>query len=200
MSAEWNGNSESERSGVESGDHGSPLSRVGKLADDLKTEASGVAEDVTRQFKEQASHLSENTKEAVSGAGNKLRSAAEDRKNAGADFVTGIAAAVRRAAGEFDNQVPQAGEYIRRAADQIENTSDAIRQRDLGEILQGFEDFARRQPTAFLGATVLAGFIAIRFLKSSKSSGSVQGASRFPNENDRRLAGTAMRLPQAQRL
>ena len=200
MSGEWNRNSDKGRSGIDDSNSGSPLENVSKLADDIKKQASGVAEDVSRQVKEQASNLGENAKDAVSGASGKLRSAAEDQKNAGADFVTGIAAAVRRAAGEFDTQIPQAGEYIRRAADQIDNTSDAIRQRDLSELLDGVQDFARRQPTAFLGATVLAGFAAIRFLKSSKSSGAGRGASPFHNENEKHLAGAASRLPQDQRI
>jgi len=200
MSGEWNSNSDGGRFGTGGNGSESPLKKVSKLADDLKKQASGVAEDVTRQVKEQASNLSENAKDAVSGAGDKLRSAAEDQKNSGADFVAGIASAVRRAAGEFDNQIPQAGEYIRRAADQIDITSDAIRQRDLGELLQGVQDFARRQPTAFLGATVLAGFVAIRFLKSSRPSGAGGRVSPYQNENERRLTGAASRLPQAQRI
>lgn len=196
MSGEWNTRLNSGPSGV--GANGSPLEKVSKLADDFKKQASGVAEDVTRQVKEQASNLSESAKDAISGAGNKLRSAAEQQKNAGADFVTGIASAVRRASGEFDNQIPRAGEYIRRAADQIDSTSDAIRKRDLSELLEGVQDFARRQPTAFLGATVLAGFVAIRFLKSSRSAAVGRGASPYQNENDRRLAGAASRLTQGQ--
>jgi len=200
MSGEWNSNSDTGRSGTDASNGASPLEKVSKLAGDFKKQASGVAEDVTRQVKEQASNLSENAKDAVSGAGDKLWSAAEDQKNSGADFVTGIAGAVRRAAGEFDHQIPQAGEYIRRAAEQIDRTSDAIRQRDLSELLDGVQDFARRQPTAFLGATVLAGFMAIRFVRSSSSSGAGRGASAYQNENERRLAGAASRLPQAPRV
>jgi uncharacterized protein YjbJ (UPF0337 family) len=199
MNGEWNNNG-SVRAETGGGNGDTPMQKVNALAEDLKRQASGVAQDVTRQVKEQASNLSDNAKDAVSGAGDKLRSAVEDQKNAGADFVTGIAAAVRRAAGEFDDQIPHAGEYIRRAADQIDNTSDAIRQRDFGQLLQGVQDFARRQPSAFLGATVLAGFVAIRFLKSSNASGSGQGASRYQSENETHLAGATSRLPQEQRM
>jgi ElaB/YqjD/DUF883 family membrane-anchored ribosome-binding protein len=201
MSSEWNSDSRGERPGIDRNNSGSPMQKVSELAEEMKRQASGVAQDVTRQVKEQASNLSENAKDAVSGAGDKLRSAAEDQKNAGADFVTGIAAAVRRAAGEFDGQIPQAGDYIRRAAEQIDSTSDAIRQRDFGELLQGVQDFARRQPTAFLGATVLAGFVAVRFLKSSKSSGPGRGGSQpYQNENEKHLAGAASRMPSEQRM
>jgi hypothetical protein len=148
----------------------SAMRQVSDLAEGLRNQAAGVTQDVTRQVKEQASQLTEKVKDAAAGASDKLRSAAEDQKNAGADFVSGLAGAVRRAAGEFDTQIPQAGDYIRRAAEQIDGASDALRQRDLGELLEGVQDFARRQPTAFLGMTVLAGFAAVRFLKSSTSS------------------------------
>ena len=167
------------------GQGGSNTSQAGKstmqqasdLAGDLKKQASEVAQHATRQVKEQASELTESAKGLVSDAGEKLRSAAEDQKNAGADFVSGIAGAIRRAAGEFDDQIPQAGHYIRRAADQVDSASDALRRRDLSELLGGIQDFARRQPTAFMGATVLAGFAMVRFLKSSTSSPSSGGSS-----------------------
>lgn len=175
--------------------------QVSELAGGLKQQASDVTQDVSRQIKEQASRLGESAKEAAAGAGEKLRTAAEGQKNAGADFVSGIAGAVRRAAGEFDDQIPQASTYIRRAADGIDGASDALRERNLSELFENVQQFARRQPTAFLGITVLAGFAAVRFLKSSPSSrpsgGSVSDhatsqhfSSRVAgSENARRLAG-----------
>jgi hypothetical protein len=39
------------------------------------------------------------------------------------------------------------------------------------------QSFARRQPTAFLGIAVLAGFGVVRFLKSSAESNSQSGNS-----------------------
>ena len=145
----------------------STLQQAGDIADDLKKQASDVAQHATRQVREQASELAESAKGLVSEAGNRLRGAAEDQKNAGADFVSEIAGAIRRAAGEFDGQIPQAGQYIRLAADQVDSASEALRRRDLGELVGEVQAFARRQPTAFLAATVLAGFAAVRFLKST---------------------------------
>lgn len=200
MSGEWN-NPGSGRAGQGGSGTGSPMGKVGELAGEVKRQASGVAQDVTRQVKEQASHLTEEAKAAASGASDKLRTAVEDQKNAGADFVSGLADAVRRAAGEFDGQIPQAGDYIRRAASQMDGASDALRQRDLGELLKGVQDLARRQPTAFLGATVLAGFAVMRFLKSSKAGARHGGdGGEYRSENERHLAGAATRLPQDQRM
>ena len=111
-------------------------------------------------------------KNMASQAREKLMSTAENQKRAGADYVVGVADAVRRAAGEFDEQIPQAGEYIRSAADQMQTMADSLRRRDVGQMLSDVQSFARRQPTAFLGVSFLAGFAAIRFLRSSSRDGS----------------------------
>ena len=80
---------------------------------------------------------------------------------------------MRRAAREFDTDLPLAGSYIRKAASQIEGVSDHIRKGNLNDVVRNAQSFARRQPTAFLGLAVLAGFGAVRFLKSSSGDGSV---------------------------
>ena len=41
---------------------------------------------------------------------------------------------------------------------------------NVSDLIRGAQSFARRQPTAFLGLAVLAGFGAVRFLKSSADS------------------------------
>jgi len=112
-------------------------------------------------------------------AGEKLMDTAEQQKMAGADFVTSLADATRRAAGEFEDQVPQAAEYIRYAADQMQTMSDSLRRRDVGQMLSDVQSFARRQPTAFLGVSFLAGFAAIRFLRSSSGRMSNGGSSGY---------------------
>ena len=74
---------------------------------------------------------------------------------------------MRRAAREFDRDLHIAGTYIRKAASQVEVVSDSIRNGNFNDLLRNAQSFARRQPTAFLGMAVLAGFGVIRFLKSS---------------------------------
>ena len=121
-------------------------------------------------------------KDIASQAGEKLMDTAEQQKRAGADFVTGIADAVRRAASEFDEQVPQAAQYIRSAADQMETVSGALRRRDIGQMLSDVQSFARRQPSAFLGVSFLAGFAVVRFLRSSAPEGSNGNGQAWDNE------------------
>jgi hypothetical protein len=155
---------------------------------DLSGQVSGAIRESAREVKEQASNVAENAKGLAFQAGEKLLSSVEEQKAAGADFVSGVAGAVRRAANEFDKDVPQAAQYIRLAADQIGTVSDAFRRRDLNQLVADVQGFARRQPTAFLGAAVLAGFAAVRFLKtstaaanaSSRSTGTQQSAASRP--------------------
>jgi hypothetical protein len=81
---------------------------------------------------------------------------------------------MRRAAREFDADLPIAGSYIRKAASQVEGVSDSIKTGNFSDLVRGAQSFARRQPTAFLGLAVLAGFGAVRFLKSSADSSAAQ--------------------------
>jgi uncharacterized phage infection (PIP) family protein YhgE len=131
--------------------------------EELSESATGVSGDVT----EKASKLVDNAKDLASQAGEKLNEAAQEQRTAGANFASAMAGAVRRAANEFDPEVPQLADYIRQAADQIDTASDAFRRRDLTDVIAQVQDFARRQPTAFFGASVLAGFAIARFFKSS---------------------------------
>jgi hypothetical protein len=79
---------------------------------------------------------------------------------------------MRRAAREFDADLPLAGTYIRKAASQVEGVSDSIRTGNFNDLVRNAQAFARRQPTAFLGIAVLAGFGVVRFLKSSSEGAS----------------------------
>ncbi len=134
----------------------------------------------------QSGSVAGGVKKMAAQAGEKLMDTAEQQKRAGADYVTDIAGAVRRAAGEFEEQVPQAAEYIRYAADQIETMSDSLRRRDLSQMMTDVQSFARRQPTAFLGMTFLAGFAAVRFLRSTSPMRSSSGSSSSSSWDQRR--------------
>lgn len=127
----------------------------------------------------------------ASKAGEKLMDTAERQKAAGADYIEGIAEAARRAAGEFGHQVPQAEQYIRYAADQMEMMSDSLRRRDLGQMMSDVQSFARRQPTAFLGLSFIAGFAAVRFLRSGSAPMASSGSWQNRNSEDNGRYGSS---------
>jgi hypothetical protein len=134
---------------------------------DLKDKALGMAGSSTEAVKDQASEFVDAAKNVASQATDKFNQTVESQKVAGAEYVGSLADTMRRAAREFDSDLPIAGVYIRKAAAQIEGASDAIKTGNFKDLVQGAQSFARRQPTAFLGMAVLAGFGVVRFLKSS---------------------------------
>ncbi|MBR1251302.1 YtxH domain-containing protein [Bradyrhizobium sp. AUGA SZCCT0169] len=134
---------------------------------DLTDKAKDIAESSTDTIKGQASDFVDAAKDVASQATDKLKDAVNSQKSSGAEYVGNLAETMRRAAREFDTDLPLAGSYIRKAASQIEGVSDHIRNGNLNDVIRNAQSFARRQPTAFLGLAVLAGFGAVRFLKSS---------------------------------
>jgi uncharacterized protein YjbJ (UPF0337 family) len=134
---------------------------------DITDKAKDLAENSTDKIKNQASDLVGAAKDVASQATDKLKGAVNDGKASGADYVGTLANTIRRAAREFDTDLPIAGTYIRKAATQVEGVSDQIRNGNLNDLVRKTQSFARNQPTAFLGLAVLAGFGAVRFLKSS---------------------------------
>jgi gas vesicle protein len=165
---------------------GTKTQEPGKQARDfgreVKGQATELAKTATETVKTQAENLTQSAKDVAADAGEKLRTTLQDQKAAGADYVGNVANIIRRTAYEFDTDIPQAGHYIRKAAAQLENVSEAMRNRNMSEIVGNVQQFARKQPTAFFGAAVLVGFAAIRFLKSG--SGDSGDANQVASRSD----------------
>jgi len=126
----------------------------------LRDEAAGALQDV----KAEGSDVVESARQRAS-------SFAEEEKRAGADQAKGLADATHRAADQLKDASPQLAHYVHEAASSIEGMANALRERSPGELIGQAEDLARRQPVAFFGAAVLAGFALARFARSSASHG-----------------------------
>jgi hypothetical protein len=70
---------------------------------------------------------------------------------------------------------------IRQAAEGLDHVSGAVRTRDLDDLMESVEGFARRQPVVFLGSAVLAGFGLARFVKSSAERRRGRGSGYDPS-------------------
>jgi ElaB/YqjD/DUF883 family membrane-anchored ribosome-binding protein len=147
------------------------------VGEDLRGKAKDLAGSSTDAIRGHASDLLDAAKDVAGQAADKLKDAVNDRKSAGAEYVGSLADTMRRAAKEFDNDLPIAGSYIRKAAAQVEGVSDSIKSGNLNDLVRNAQSFARRQPTAFLGIAVLTGFGVVRFLKSSADEASNVGSN-----------------------
>ena len=157
---------------------------------DVKDKALGLAAASSETIKNQASEFVDAAKDVASEATDKLKQTIDSQKSAGADYVGSLAGTIRRAAKEFDGDLPIAGSYIRKAASQVEGVADTIRTGNFKDLVRGAQSFARRQPTAFLGMAVLAGFGVVRFLKSSANETEVSAPHQASGD---KYSGTANR-------
>ena len=122
------------------------------------------------RIRDQASQAAEDAKGAASSiaeqARARLNEIVDQQKAAGADKIAGVAKAAHSAASDLDETNPHMARLVRSAADGVERIADNVRSRDIGEVFSTLADFGRRQPVAFFGGAVLAGFILSRFFKS----------------------------------
>ena len=156
---------------------------------DIKDKAIGIAAASSETIKDQASEFVDAAKDVASQATDKLKQTVDGQKSAGADYVGSLAGTIRRAAKEFDGDLPIAGTYIRKAASQVEGVAETIRTGNFNDLVRGAQSFARRQPTAFLGMAVLAGFGVVRFLKSSANEAELSVSDQ---PSDDRYSGTSV--------
>lgn len=106
------------------------------------------------------------------------RSKFSEQQHSAARSLGDFAGALRNTAQQMESgQHRNTARFTRTAADGLEQLSGMLSNKDLDGMLRDAESFARRRPAAFFGTAVLAGFLAVRFLKSSNGSRPMQDES-----------------------
>lgn len=147
---------------------------VKQRAGDAFRASTDVARD---KFKE----TTDAAKDVASDTVDQFKGHAHEQQRSGADFIQRFAGNIREAARAFENDAPFAARGINSAAEYVDDAAAKIRNGSFRDLVDGATDFAKRQPAAFLGMSVLAGFAAIRFLKASEGQSS---SSRKSNVGD----------------
>jgi gas vesicle protein len=152
--------------------------QVADAGAEIKQRAGDVLKASTDTARDKFKEAADAAKDAAAGAADRFQDQAREQQRSGADFVGSFAGNIRDAARAFENDVPFAARGMNSAAEYVDAAAEKIRNGSFRDLLDGATDFAKRQPAAFLGLSVLAGFAAVRFLKASGSqSSSGQGAS-----------------------
>ena len=137
-------------------------------------DAMSASTDTARdKFKEAA----DAAKDVASGTADQLQGQAREKQRSGADFIERFAGNIREAARAFENDAPFAARGIDSAAEYVEDAAEKIRNGSFRDLVDNATDFAKRQPAAFLGISVLAGFAVVRFLKASGGGASSSSRS-----------------------
>ena len=123
------------------------------------------------KWKRQASSAAEDARTTLDATAvtvkERARRAAEEQKKAGADQIGGVARAIHGAADEVEQELPLVAGFVHDAAAKLEGAAASLRERSVDDLVRSLNNFARKQPAAFFGGAVLAGFALSRFLKSS---------------------------------
>jgi hypothetical protein len=154
--------------------------QVADAGAEVKQRAGDALRASTDTAREKFNEAADAAADVAQGAADRFQDKAEEQQRSGADFVSRLAGNIRQAAHAFDNDAPFAARGINSAADYVEDAADKIRNGTFRDLVDGTSDFAKRQPAAFLGLSVLAGFAAVRFLRASgkhTSSSQDEGAS-----------------------
>ena len=133
---------------------------------------TGPKKPATTQAQEKVAGLASQAKTAGENLAQDAASAAATRadaaKSSAADEVSSVASALRTAAEEMRSGSPQERTFGQ-IAEGLADASDAMRNKDLNEMVQDVSTFARKNPLVFLGGAALVGFVAARFAKASST-------------------------------
>ena len=121
--------------------------------------------ELTQDLKRDAGDLAEHAKA-------RARDAARSGQTVAAEQLHDLAEGMRRSAGSWDDdRHAWVKQGIGTAAESLDRLSSTLRERDVGELAGEVEAAARRHPLVFVGACALAGFMLVRFLKSTGQPG-----------------------------
>jgi gas vesicle protein len=157
--------------------------QVADAGAEIKQRAGDVLRASTDTAREKFKEAADAAKDAAAGAADRFQDQAREQQRSGADFVGRFAGNIREAARAFEKDVPFAARGINSAAEYVDEAAEKIRNGSFRDLVDGATDFAKRQPAAFLGLSVLAGFAAVRFLKASgsQSSSGQDASSPYPS-------------------
>lgn len=112
--------------------------------------------------------MNENIRDTVRDKATGLAEGAFDKQKGTALGELGnVASALRRAGGELSENNSVAAQLVSTIADRVEGVGRSLEGKNLTDVVGDVEQFARRNPGAFIGGAIALGFLASRFIKSS---------------------------------
>lgn len=130
-------------------------------AGDLKGQAKEHAQDLAGEAKDRAMAVKDRATDA-------LRSNAAEQKERATSTLSNVAQALLVSSQTLrDRNEDAIGRAFEQAAEQVDRFAGAMNRRDVGDLADEVQRFAKRQPGLFLGSAFALGLIGARFLKAS---------------------------------
>jgi hemerythrin superfamily protein len=142
--------------------------KAGQTMAQAQATAETYAPQATAKARETGEHIRHEAQRLTDEAKAKGSSMLHDQQHVFATQIGSLADALHQTAQHLAAQEKSGlAHYTDQAAAGLERFSHSLRDRDFNTVVSQVEDFARRQPVAFIGGAALLGFLASRFLKSS---------------------------------
>jgi len=136
------------------------------------SESGGIASQATEA-------LGQATDQAKSTASTKVN----EQKDKAAEGLGSVAQAFTQVSDQLRTENPSIAGIADTAAERLQQFSSQLSSKDVTEILDDIEQFARRRPSMFLGAAFTLGILGARFIKSSRPSSSSSYQSAYNRYN-----------------
>ncbi len=153
---------------------GEAARRVAGQAGQAGSQALGQARDVAQEAQAKAAS-------AAGAVGEQVTAAAQSGKDSLAGRLEDMAAAVHRSGEQLEGHQDALAKLVERGADELAALAGALRTNDLHSLLGSVEDFSRRQPALFVGATLAAGFALTRLGRVAVAGGSQADLPKLPD-------------------
>ncbi|MDF1584890.1 hypothetical protein [Marinimicrococcus flavescens] len=135
----------------------------------MQDEARGAADDVRREAGKAAETVTAEARRLGAAARDRVEGTAEAQKDRLADRISGVAEHIGKTAEDLRGQEAWLADLVDVGARELGGIAESLKSRDMGSILSAVEQFGRRQPALFMGATVALGFALGRAANAATS-------------------------------
>ena len=145
--------------------------------------ASQVIDQTQQTAGQVVDQAQEKVGQVVDQAKQQTTSLLASRKDQAADTLSTVAQALRQTGQHLreQEQEPVAG-LADQVATRVESVSGYLHGRDVRQLVDDTEDFARQRPAVFVGGALALGVLAARFLKSSRRKATTPAGQTIPAE------------------
>ena len=155
---------------------GETARQFGGQAREAGAQAVNQAQDVAHEAQAKAASVADAVIE-------KATATAQAQKESLAGRLEDVAAAVHRSGEQLEGHQDAIAKLVERGADELAALAGALRTNDLRTLLGNIEDFSRRQPALFVGASLAAGFALTRLGRVAVAGGSQSDLPQMPEVN-----------------
>ena len=170
-------------------------------ASEVPHQAGAAGDEIAAEARHAGQTVREQAAEFANTAKDELARQAAGRKDEVAEGISSLADRVRASAGNLRRDEAWLADLLDEGGRQLGSLAESLKRRDFGSLIGALEQFARREPAVFAGASVALGFATARLAKSTAERLSEPGdesaldANELERELEKRSPYSAAQAP-----